>query len=215
MTSSINTNYSKLLILDIDFQIINLSDLRTYFSSYDVIQSIETYSYLKSALITFPNELIVNYFINCQTCLIKQKRLRLRRYRFQSDNWHIDSHTLLVKLSSPIFPNTLLTETTIYQYFRNYQTAITKIDLIDHNQALVSFVNYDFVDQILLMPTSMFVINGIPLVFERMMERIPKQSRWDQESVPASNKEVLSVRDPVVYKLMCHIEYLSKQLRGI
>lgn len=213
MTSSIQTNRSKLLILDIDFHHINLNDLRNYFSAYGSIESIDTYPQSQSALITYSNEFPIEHLITFQTCFLKEKTLRLRRYRFDSANWHIDSQTLFIKLSPPIYPMTLLTETTIYQCFRNYQLGITKIDCIDNNQALISFVNYDFVDRILLMPTSTFVINDVPLVFERMMQRIPRKSRWDQLPIPIANTPVLSVRDPVVYKLIGHIEYLTKQIR--
>jgi len=59
----------------------------------------------------------------------------------------------------------------------------------------------------------MFIINGITLVFERMMEKIPKKSRWDQAPTPLTTVPVLSVRDPVVHKLISHIEYLTKQIR--
>ncbi len=60
----------------------------------------------------------------------------------------------------------------------------------------------------------MFIINDIPLVFERMMEKIPRKSRWDQAPLPLTTTPILSVRDPVVHKLISHIEYLTKQLRG-
>jgi hypothetical protein len=46
------------------------------------------------------------------------------------------------------------------------------------------------------------------------MEKIPRKSRWDQPTDPITTIPVLSVRDPVVHKLISHIEYLTKQLRG-
>jgi hypothetical protein len=64
------------------------------------------------------------------------------------------------------------------------------------------------------MSSDMFIINGIPLQFERMMEKIPKKSRWDQGPDPLTTTPILSVRDPVVHKLVSHIEYLTKQLGG-
>jgi len=87
------------------------------------------------------------------------------------------------------------------------------LDIIHDNQALISFSNYDYVDQILLMPSNMFIIDGIPLVFERMMEKIYKKSRWDQPPTPLTTAPILSVREPIVHKLITHIEYLTKQLR--
>ncbi len=60
----------------------------------------------------------------------------------------------------------------------------------------------------------MFIINGITLVFERMMEKIPRKSRWNQAPIPLTTTPILSVRDSVVCKLISHIEYLTKQLRG-
>jgi hypothetical protein len=64
------------------------------------------------------------------------------------------------------------------------------------------------------MPSNTFIIDGVPLVFEQMMNKIKKKSRWDQTPAPLTTLPVLSVRDPVVHKLISHIEYLGKQLRG-
>ncbi|CAF4410860.1 unnamed protein product, partial [Rotaria magnacalcarata] len=36
----------------------------------------------------------------------------------------------------------------------------------------------------------------------------------DQVVVPLTTKPILADRDPVVYKLLIHIEHLAKQLRG-
>jgi hypothetical protein len=117
-------------------------------------------------------------------------------------------------LTTPAYSNYLLTETILRNCFQDYQSHILKIDLIHDNQALISFSNYDYVDRILLMPSNTFIIDGVPLVFDRMMNKIKKKSRWDQTSPPLTTLPVLSVRDPVVHKLISHIEYLGKQLRG-
>jgi hypothetical protein len=214
MTSPINNNHCKLLILDLDTNKISLDNLRTYFSSYGPIEWIETFPGSTSAIIYFVSYLIVDHLIKTRTCLIGENNVRLRRYRLDQNNWHIDSHTLYVKLLTPVYSNCLLTEETLRFCFRDFQSNITKLDLIHDNQALISFSNYDYVDQILLLPSNMFIINGIPLVFERMMEKITKKSRWDQQPTPLATTPILSVRDPVVHKLISHIEYLTKELRG-
>lgn len=214
MTSSFTNNHYKLLILDLDTNKITLDNLCTYFTSHGPIEWIETFPGSNSAIICFVSYLPVNRLVNYRTCLIGENNVRLRRFRFDETNWHIDSHTLHLKLSLPVYSNSLLTEETLRFCFRDFQSNITKIDLIIDNQALISFSNYDYVDQILLLPSENFIINGIPLVFERMMEKIVKKSRWNQVSTPLANIPVLSVRDPVVHKLISHIEYLTKQLRG-
>jgi len=213
MTSSINNNRCKLLILDLNINKISVSDLRTYFSSYGPVEWIETFPGSTSAIIYFVSYLTVDYLVKLRTCLIGQNSIRLRRYRLDQNNWHIDSHTLHVKLSTPVYSNNILNESALRFCFRDFQSYITKLDIIYDNQALIFFSNYDYVDQILLQPSNMFIINGITLVFERMMEKIPKKSRWDQAPTPLTTVPVLSVRDPVVHKLISHIEYLTKQLR--
>ncbi len=214
MTSSINNNRCKLLVLDLDINKITLNNLRTFFSSYGPVEWIETFPGTTSAIIYFASYLIVDHLIKYRTCLIGQNKIRLRRFRLDQNNWHIDSHTLHMKFSTSVYPNCLLTEATLRFCFRDFQSNITKLDIIQDNQALISFSNYDYVDQILLLPSNMFVINGISLVFERMMEKIIKKSRWDEAPAPLTTVPVLSARDPVIHKLMSHIEYLTKQLRG-
>jgi len=214
MTSSINNNRCKLLVLDLDINKISLTDLRTYFSSYGPVEWIETFPGSTSAIIYFVSYLTVDHLIKQRTGLIGQNNIRLRRFRLDSNNWHIDSHTLHVKFSTSIYTNCILNEENLRFCFRDFQSSMTKLDLIQDNQALISFSNYDYVDQILLVSPNMFSINGIPLVFERMMEKIPRKSRWDQPTDPLTTIPVLSVRDPVVHKLISHIEYLTKQLRG-
>jgi hypothetical protein len=210
-----NNNRCKLLVLDLDINKINLVDLRTYFSSYGPVEWIETFPGSSSAIIYFVSYLTVDRLIKQRIGLIGQNNIRLRRFRLDSNNWHIDSYTLHVKLSIPIYTDCILNEETLRFCFQDFQNSITKLDLIQDNQALISFSNYDYVDQILLIsPPDMFSINGIPLVFERMMDKIPRKSRWDQPPDPLSTIPVLSVRDPVVHKLISHIEYLTKQLRG-
>jgi len=209
MTSSLNINRCKLLVLDLDINKISIADLRTHFSSYGPIEWIETFPDSTSAIIYFVSYLIVDKLIQQRTSFIGQNKIRLRRFRLDSNNWHIDSHTLYVKLSTL---NCQINETTLRFCFRNFQSSITKFDFLQDNQALISFSNYDYVDQILLMSSDMFIINGIPLQFERMMEKIPKKSRWDQGPDSLTTTPILSVRDPVVHKLVSHIEYLTKQL---
>ena len=83
--------------------------------------------------------------------------------------------------------------------------------MICHSQALITFESFDHVDQILLMPSHMFMIDGQTLQLERLLARKkPRHSRWDQ----TSNVTTLAVRNPLMYKLISHIEYLSKQLQG-
>jgi len=213
MTSSINNNRCKLLVLDLDTNQTSIDDLRTFFVSYGPVEWIETFPGSTSAIIYFVSYLIVDRIINYRTCLIGQNNVRLRRFRLDRNNWHIDSHTLHVKLTAPTYSSCVLTEAVLRYCFRDYQSYINKVDIIHDNQALISFSNYDYVDQILLMPSSMFIIDGVSLVFERMMEKINKKSRWDQPPVPLTTIPLLSVRDPVVHKLISHIEYLTKQLR--
>jgi RNA recognition motif-containing protein len=214
MTSSIDNNRCKLLVLDLDINKINFDNLRTYFSSYGPVEWIEIFPGTTSGIIYFVNYLTVDHLIKYRTCLIGQNKVRLRRFRLDQNNWHIDSHTLHVKFSTLVYPNYLLTEANLRFCFRDFQSNITKLDIIDDNQALIFFSNYDYVDQILLLPSNMFIINNISLVFERMMEKITKKSRWDEAPTPSITIPVLSARNPVVHKLMNHIEYLTKQLRG-
>lgn len=214
MTSSIDSNRCKLLLLDLGVNQISIADLRAYFSSYCPVEWIETFPGSTSAIIYFVSYLPVDQLVQQHTVSLGQNKIRLRRFRLDSNNWHIDSHTIHVKLSTPVYTDGMLTETVLRFCFRDFQSALTKLDLIQDNQALISFSNYDYVDQILLLPCNKFIVNGIPLVFERMMEQIPKKSRWDQPSAPLTTTPVLSVRDPVVHKLVRHIECLAKQLRG-
>jgi len=214
MTSPIHNNRCKLLVLDLDVNKTSIDDLRTFFTPYGRIEWIETFPGSTSAIIYFVSYLIVDRLVNSRTCLINQNNVRLRRFRFDEKDWDVDSQTLYVKLTTPAYSNYVLTETALRNCFQDYQSHILKMDLIHDNQALISFSNYDYVDRILLMPSNTFIIDGVPLVFERMMNKIKKTSRWDQTSAPLTTLPVLSVRDPVVHKLISHIEYLGKQLRG-
>ena len=213
-SSSCENNRCKLLILDFDTNKTSIADLRTHFSTYAPIEYIETFTEGTSAIIYFVSYLPVDHLVQQRTAILDQKKIRLRRFRFDPHNWHIDSHTIHVKLATPVYNNHLLNEAVLRFCFRDFQSAITKLDLLEENQALISFSNYDYVDQILLLPSTTFIVNGIPLVFERMMEQIPKKSRWDQAPDPLTTIPILSKRDPLVHKLMKHIEYLTKQLRG-
>ena len=210
MTSSISNNHFKLLVLDLDVQKISIETLRKYFTVYGPVEWVQIFPESTSAIIFFVSYMIVDHLIPCGTCFIGENRVRLRRYRLDQNDWHIDSHTLYIKLNSSL----TLTEQSLRQCFREYQTQITKIDIIHDNQALISFSHYDCVDQILLTPMNSYQIERIPLVFERMMEKIRKTSRWDQKPTSLSATPVLAVRDPLVHKLVSHIEYLTKQLRG-
>jgi hypothetical protein len=214
MTSSINNNRCKLLVLDLDTNKISIDDLRAYFISYGPVEWIETFPESTSAIIYFVSHLIVNRLVSYRTCLIDQNNVRLRRFRLDQTNWHIDSHTLYIKLSAPTYSHCGINEVSLRYCFRDYQSYITKIDIINNSQALVSFSYYDHVDQILLMPLDMFMIDEIQLVFERMMEKIEKKSRWDQAPAPLTTVPLLSAREPVVHKLISHIEYLTRRLRG-
>lgn len=214
MTSPINNNRCKLLILDLDVNNVSIDNLRTFFTPYGPVEWIEIFPGTTSAIIYFVSYLIVDRLVNFRTCLIGQNNVRLRRFRLEQNNWHIDSHTLCIKLETSIYSNYVLTETVLRNCFQHYQSYITKLDFVQDNQALISFSNYDYVDQILLIPSNMFLIDDMPLVFERMMEKIPKKSRWDQPPPPLSTLPLLSDRNPVMYKLISHIEYLTKQLRG-
>ncbi|CAF1126924.1 unnamed protein product [Adineta ricciae] len=209
MTSSISNNRFKLLVLDLDVQRISIETLRKYFTAYGPVEWVQIFPESTSAMIFFVSYMIVDHLIPCGTCFIGENRVRLRRYRLDQNNWHIDSHTLYIKLNSSL----TLTEQSLRQCFREYHSQITKIEVIHDNQALISFSNYDCVDQILLVPMNSYHIERIPLVFERMMEKIRKTSRWDQKPTCLSNTPVLAVRDPLVNKLVSHIEYLTKQLR--
>lgn len=204
MTSSIQDNRCKLLVLDLDIDKISVNDLRTYFSTYGSIEWIKTYSGSKSAIIYFTNYLTVDHLIDVRTCITNHNTLRLRRYRLDENNWHIDSQTLLVKL---ITSNNVLNESTLQYHFQDYKSHIVKVDIIDEYQALISFSNYDYVDQIILKPSTIYA-------FERILEKPKRKSRWDQAPVPLSTQPILAVRNPVVYKLLTHIEYLTKQIRG-
>jgi len=97
--------------------------------------------------------------------------------------------------------------------FEDYQLYIDKLEILNDNQALITFSDYDYVDQILLISSNKFMIEDEPLILERMIPKIPKKSRWDQVPSLLTTTPVLSVRDPVVHKLMTHIEYLTKQIR--
>ncbi|CAF2794032.1 unnamed protein product [Rotaria sp. Silwood2] len=213
MTSSINNNRCKLLVLDLDIKQTSIDDLRTFFSSYGPVEWIETFPESSSVIIYFISYLIVDHLVNYRTCIIGQSVVRLRRFRLDQNNWHFDSCTLYIKLTTSPYSNSVLTEVALRYCFRDYLPYINKLDIINENNALVSFSHYDYVDQIILMPSTMFIIDDVPLVFERIIEKVNKKSRWDQSSAPLTTKPILSVRDPVVHKLISHIEYLTKQLR--
>ncbi|CAF3333306.1 unnamed protein product [Rotaria socialis] len=214
MTSSIDNNRCKLLVLDLDINKITIEALRTFFLSYGPVEWIETFAESNSAIIYFVSYLIVDRLISLRTCVIDQNTVRLRRCRLDQTNWYIDSQTLLIKLTPSTYSNSILTESTLRYCFRDYQLHIIKIDIINENQALICLSHYDYVDQVILMPSNTFIYDGVPLVFERMMEKRNPKSRWDQVVVPLTTKPILADRDPVVYKLLTHIEYLAKQLRG-
>jgi hypothetical protein len=214
MTSPINNNRCILLILDLDINKISINDLQTFFKSYGPIEWIETFPKSSSAIISFVSYLIVDRLVSSRTCLIGQNKLRLRRFRSDQTNCHIDSHVLCIKLPSLAYSNYVFTEESLRNYLRNYRSYIDKLDIINGKQALITFSDYDYVDQILLVPSNMFMVNDETLILERIMPKPNQTSRWNEPSVPLSTVPVLSERDPVVYKLITHIERLVKQLRG-
>jgi hypothetical protein len=213
MTSSNDNNRCKLLILDIDINQISIDNLRTYFTFYGPIEWIETFPKSSSAIIYFVSYLSVDRLVNDRTCTIGEINLRLRRFRYDQTNWHIDSHTLHVKLNSTLYSTYVLNETSLRYCFQDYQSYINKIDINNDNQALISFSNYDYVDQILLMPSNRYMINGESIILERIIQKLNKKSRWDQPPIPLTTIPTLSARDPIVHKLITHIEYLTKQIR--
>jgi len=184
-----NNNRCKLLILDIDFNQLNSNDLRTFFTFYGPIEWIEIFPRLSSAIIYFVSYLIVDRLVSYRTCLIKQNQVRLRRFRLDKINWNIDCHTLHVK-----FSNIKLTESLLLQRFQEYQSYILKINVYPNNQALIFFLDYDYIDKILLLP-----LNNQSFVLERMIQ-------W--------KRSLSHRRDPIINQLLNQIEYLSKQLRG-
>jgi len=210
MTSPINNNRCKLLVLDLNTDQITLDDLRTYFTSYGPIEWIETFPSSSSVIIYFVSYLIVDRLIDCRTCSIGQNNVRLRRFRSDQPKFHIDSSTLYIKSTLPVYSTNVLTDTSLRHCFEDYQLYIDKLEILNDNQALITFSDYDYVDQILLISSNKFMIEGEPLILERM---IPKKSRWDQVPSLLTTTPILSVRDPVVHKLMTHIEYLTKQIR--
>jgi hypothetical protein len=208
MTSLIEENRCKLLVLDLNSQQININnDLHHYFNRYAPIELIQFYPNSPSAIIHFYSYEIVDYLIHFKTCSINNQTVRLRRFRSDISTCHTDSSTLRIK-STGIEP---LTEESLRKCFSYHQSSIKSIELICHSQALITFENYDHVDQILLMPSHMFMINDQIVQMERILaKKKPRRSRWDQ----TNDVMTLSVRNPLMYKLVSHIEYLSKQLQG-
>jgi len=207
MTSLIEENRCKLLVLDLNSQQININnDLHHYFNRYAPIELIQFYPNSPSAIIHFYSYEIVDYLIHFKTCSINNQTVRLRRFRSDISTCHTDSSTLRIK-STGIEP---LTEESLRKCFSYHQSSIKSIELICHSQALITFENYDHVDQILLMPSHMFMINDQIVQVERILaKKKPRRSRWDQ----TNDVMTLSVRNPLMYKLVSHIEYLSKQLQ--
>lgn len=207
MTSLIEENRRKLLVLDLDSHQINSNDLYHYFNQYSPIQLIEFNPNGTSAIVHFYYYQIVDYFLYFNTCWIKDRMIRLRRFRSDLSACDVDSSTLRVKCSH----SEPLTEESLRQCFHHHQPSIKSIDVICHSQALITFEKFDHVDQILLMPSHMFTVNGQTLQLERILARKkPRRSRWDQQP---SDVTTLAVRNPLMYKLVGHIEYLNKQLQ--
>jgi hypothetical protein len=211
MTSSFEENRCKLLILDLNIDLISSNDVQVYFSRHGQIQAAEFYPRLSSAMLQFTDENIVDQLIRSRTCRINEHVIRLRRFRFDPINAHLDSYTLHVKLPDN---DRILSDESLRQCFHHYQSSIRRLDVICTTQALISFRNYDCVDRILLQSSAMFVIDGVQLKFERILSKMPRLSRWDQPTMPLTVVPVLSVRNPILYQLISHIEYLTKRLRG-
>lgn len=214
MTSTIEDNRCKLLVLDLDTNQITTNDLQTFFTSYGPIEWIELLPKAASAVIQFTSYLVVDRLMQSPTCLIGQTSVRVRRFRSDVTDCRVDSYNLLVNTTATGSSQNPLTEASLHQCFHDYQSRITGLDVFSASQALISFQTYDVVDQILLMPANTFTINDEPLVLQRIIAKINRKSRWDQPSQPLTILPVLSVRDPLMHKLLSHIEYLTKRLRG-
>ena len=212
MTCAIDDNQCKLLVLGLNTADSQTStqDLRSYFTSYGSIEWIQVLTNGSSAVIHFTQSSTVDRLVRQRTGLLGQQSLRLRRFRSDDTNWHLDSCTLYVKFNR-LVP---LTEASLQHCFRDYQPYIRRLDVIDGDRALISFCDYDHVDRILLEPANGWMIHGEVPTLERLMTRPIKRSRWDQRPTPSSGLPVLAERNPVVHQLITHIEYLAKQLRG-
>jgi hypothetical protein len=193
--SSTNSNRCKLLVFNIDTNRLNFNDLRTFFTEHGPIEWIKIFPKFSSAIIQFRSYLSVDRLVSYRRCLIDKNDVRLRRFRLDKINCHIDCHILRVKST-----NVNLTESLLLNCFEKYQCHIVKINLYSNNQASIFFSDYDYVDQILLLPLNSFQINNDEsLGLERMIERKRLQVRK---------------RDPIIQQLFDQIEHLSKQLRG-
>ena len=212
MTCAIDDNQCKLLVLGLNTadSPTSTQDLRSYFTSYGSIEWIQLFTNGSSAVIHFTQSATVDRLVRQRTGLLGQQSLRLRRFRLDDTNWHLDSCTLYVKFNR-LVP---LTEASLQHCFRDYQPYIRRLDVIDGDRALISFCDYDHVDRILLEPANSWMIHGEGPTLERLMTRPIKRSRWDQRPTPSSSLPVLAERNPVVHQLITHIEYLAKQLRG-
>ena len=146
MSSSIGNNRCKLLVLDLDANKTSSDDLRTFFSSYGPVEWIEIFPESTSAIIYFVSYLIVDRLLTFHTCFIGGNNVRLRRFRLDQTNWHMDAHTLHVKLATPAYSNCGFTESSLRYCFRDYQSYIKDLNIISNNQALISFSNNDYVD---------------------------------------------------------------------
>jgi hypothetical protein len=211
MTSLTNDNRCKLLLLDVDINRLTTDDLRTFFTSYGPVEWIELFPLCSSAIIQFTSRLTVEHLVTDRTCLIGQNHIRLRRFRPDKTNWNIDCYILHITLRLTTEMNCRLTETSLVHCFRDYRSHIIKINVFPTNQALIFFSDYNFLDQILLLPTNSFKVNNESLVLKPMIRQ--KRSQWKQPPPPPP-LPVFPKRGPVVHQLLLQIEHLSKQLRG-
>jgi hypothetical protein len=194
MTSSTNNNRCKLLVFNIPANRLNSGDLKTFFTEYGPIEGTKIFSKFSSAIIYFTSYLSVDRLVSNRTCLIDENYVRFRRFRLDKINCHIDCHILRVKLI-----NVKLTELLLFNCFEKYRPYIKKINVYSNNQALIFFSDYDYIDQILLLPKNSFQINNESLELERMVE---------------SKKSQVQKKDLIIQQLFTQIECLSQQLRG-
>ncbi|CAF1006701.1 unnamed protein product [Adineta steineri] len=190
MTCLPNNNRCKLLVLDIDINQLNSDDLRRFFIPYGPIESVEIFPRCSAAIIYFVSYLSVDRLVSYRTYLIHQNYVRLRRFRLDQTNWNIDCRTLRVKFNTTT--NNKLTELSLAHCFKEYQSYIEKITVYPNNHGLILFSDYNYVDQLLLLPVNVYQINNKTLTLERMIQK---------------------KRDPIVGRLLNQNEYLLKQLR--
>lgn len=214
MMSSFEENQRKLLVLDVDFNRISLEKIQNYFLQFGSIESIENFENFSSISIRFSTVNVVDRLVQLSFCLIENFAVRLRRFRSDLLSAHLDCFTLRMKFEAKKSKIQWLNEISLRQCFSSYQSSICSIDLIDENQALINFRHYDSVDQILLQPVEHFRINNCSLQLERIMTKSHRKTRWDDPSQPLTNQPTLAQRNPLVYRLLSHIEYLTKKLRG-